>query len=49
MVITPLVAFWIAIVVGATVVFAEILHHRRIRRVAHLAFGPQGRPSAWTS
>ena len=49
MVITPLVAFWIAILVGATVVFAEILHHRRIRRVAHLAFGPEGRPSAWTT
>ncbi|MAD20359.1 MAG: hypothetical protein CMJ52_09365 [Planctomycetaceae bacterium] len=49
MVITPLVALWIAILVGAVVVAAESLHHRRIRRVAYLAFGPRGRPAAWTS
>ena len=49
MVITPIVALWIAIAVAVLVLLAEILHHRRIRRVAHLAFGPDGRPAAWTS
>ncbi len=49
MVITPLVALWIAIAVAVLVLLAEILHHRRIRRIAHLAFGPDGRPAAWTS
>ena len=49
MVITPLVALWIAIAVGALVLLAELVHRRRIRRVAHLAFGPEGRPAAWTS
>jgi len=48
-VITPLVALWIAIAVAVLVLLAEILHHRRIRRIAHLAFGPDGRPAAWTS
>jgi Ca-activated chloride channel family protein len=49
MVITPLVALWIAIAVGALVLLAELVHRRRIRRVAHLAFGSEGRPAAWTS
>ena len=26
---------------------AEWLHARRVRRVAHLAFGPAGQPRAW--
>ncbi|MBI5851263.1 MAG: VWA domain-containing protein [Planctomycetes bacterium] len=29
------------------VLAAELLHARRIRKVARLAFGPQGRPAAW--
>ena len=49
MVITPLVALWIAIAVAVLVLLAEILHQRRIRRIAPLAFGPDGRPAAWTS
>ncbi|MCP3858721.1 MAG: VWA domain-containing protein [Phycisphaeraceae bacterium] len=49
MVITPLVALWIAIAVAVLVLLAELLHQRRIRRIAHLAFGPDGRPAAWTS
>ena len=34
---------------GAAVLaaIAEGLHHRRVSRVAYLAFGPSGRPSAW--
>ena len=47
--ITPAVALWIAVLVGAVVGLAETVHHRRIRRIAHLAFGRNGRPSAWTS
>ena len=31
------------------VAVAEALHGLRIRRVRHLAFGPGGRPAAWTS
>lgn len=30
------------------VALAELLHTRRIRRVRRLAFGPSGRPAAWT-
>jgi len=29
------------------VAIAELLHARRVRRIARLAFGPGGRPSAW--
>jgi Ca-activated chloride channel family protein len=29
------------------VALAEWLHARRVRRLAHLAFGPRGRPAAW--
>ena len=49
MVITPALALWIALLVGAVVVVAEVVHHRRIGRIAHLAFGPNGRASAWTA
>lgn len=49
MVITPALALWIALLVGAVVVVAEVVHHRRIGRIAHLAFGPKGRASAWTA
>jgi hypothetical protein len=40
-----LVAIGVAMVVGV----AEWLHERRTRRVAHLAFGVDGRARAWTS
>ncbi len=33
----------------ALVAIAESLHLLRIRRVKHLAFGPTGRPAAWTA
>ncbi|MEM6672155.1 MAG: vWA domain-containing protein [Planctomycetota bacterium] len=34
---------------AALVLFAELLHTRRIRRVSRLAFGPTGRPAPWTA
>lgn len=30
------------------VALAELLHGRRVRRLARLAFGPRGKPAAWT-
>ncbi len=38
----------IAIVVLAVAALAERIHARRVERVARLAFGPTGRPAAWT-
>lgn len=35
-------------VAAALVLFAELLHALRIRRVRRLAFGPTGRPAPWT-
>ena len=35
MVITPALALWIALLVGAVVVVAEVVHHRRIGRISH--------------
>ncbi|MDG2424328.1 MAG: VWA domain-containing protein [Phycisphaerales bacterium] len=49
MVISPMLALLIAIVVAALVAVAQWLHGRRISRVSTLAFGPGGRPAAWTS
>ena len=49
MVITPMMAFLIAVVVAIVVAAAESIHHRRIRRIAFLAFGPTGRPARWTA
>ena len=43
-----MVAEGIALAVAALAALAEFIHARRIRRVAFLAFGPTGRPSAWT-
>ncbi len=40
----PLVA---AASIMAVVLAAELLHLRRLRPIAHLAFGPQARPAAW--
>ncbi len=36
-----------AVVAMLLVGFAEWLHARRVRAVAHLAFGPDGRPAVW--
>jgi Ca-activated chloride channel family protein len=41
-------AAWAAAGAFALSVGAEWLHARRARRVAHLAFGPEGAPAAWT-
>lgn len=49
MVITPLTAFVIAAIVSCVVFVAEVIHARRTRRIAYLAFGPSGRPALWTS
>ncbi|MFK7961827.1 MAG: VWA domain-containing protein [Phycisphaerales bacterium] len=47
--LTPSLILFIAIGVGAIVGVAEILHARRVRRVARLAFGPVARPARWTA
>ncbi|MFZ4573754.1 MAG: vWA domain-containing protein [Phycisphaerales bacterium] len=39
---------WIALVVTLLAAIGEWLHARRVDRVARLAFGPGGRPAAWT-
>lgn len=49
MVITPLGALGVAVAVACLVFVAELLHARRIRRVAYLAFGPDAKPALWTS
>ena len=36
-----------AVIVGTLCLGAELLHLRRVRPAAHLAFGPGGRPSPW--
>jgi Ca-activated chloride channel family protein len=38
----------IAILAAALATLGEWLHARRVARVAHLAFGPEGKPAAWT-
>jgi Ca-activated chloride channel family protein len=38
-----------AILVLLAVLLAEWLHARKVRRVAHLAFGPSARPQPWVS
>lgn len=38
----------ITIATGVLVLLAEVIHQLRIRRVKRLAFGPTGRPAAWT-
>jgi Ca-activated chloride channel family protein len=42
-------AIWAGIFVLLLALAAEWLHARRVRRIAHLAFGPAGRPRAWTA
>jgi len=41
-------AAWAATGAFAIAGAAEWLHARRVRRMAHLAFGPEGAPAAWT-
>lgn len=42
-----MVAEWVALGVLVAMVLAELLHWRRCRRLARLAFGPQQRATAW--
>ena len=42
-----MVAETAALGVAIVVLMAEVLHARRVARVARLAFGPVGRPAAW--
>ena len=42
------IATWAVLGTLALGVLAEVLHARRLKRVACLAFGPSGRPAAWT-
>lgn len=42
-----MVALVASLVVALLVAVGEVLHLRRVRRVAHLAFGPSGRPRGW--
>lgn len=44
-----MVVEWLTLGVAVAALLAEWRHARRIRRVAHLAFGPQGRPARWTA
>ncbi len=48
MVIDLATAAWAATGAFAIAGAAEWLHARRVRRMAHLAFGPEGAPAAWT-
>ncbi len=43
-----MVVEWITLTVAVVAALAEWIHRRRVRRVAHLAFGPRGRPALWT-
>lgn len=42
-----MVALYVALAVAISALAAEALHARRIGRVAHLAFGPSGKPRLW--
>jgi Ca-activated chloride channel homolog len=43
-----MVAEWFTLVVVGLMAVAEMMHHRRSRRVARLAFGPGERAAGWT-
>lgn len=43
------IAVWAAAGALALAAVGEFLHGRRVRRVAHLAFGPSGRAARWTA
>ncbi len=38
----------LAVTVALVVVLAEWAHSKRVRKLKHLAFGPQGKPATWT-
>ncbi len=42
-----MVIIWTSILCAVLVLGLELLHARRIRRIAYLAFGPTGRPARW--
>jgi Ca-activated chloride channel homolog len=42
------IALWAALATAALAILGEWLHGRRIQRIGRLAFGPTGRPRAWT-
>jgi Ca-activated chloride channel family protein len=42
-----MVTLWVVLAVALVTVLGEVLHAARVRRIAHLAFGPQGRPAGW--
>lgn len=42
-----MVTLWITVGVVVVVAIGELLHARRVRTVAHLAFGPAAAPSPW--
>lgn len=42
-----MVAEWVALSIIGLMLLAELLHGRRCRRLARLAFGPQQRPASW--
>ncbi|MGD9647280.1 MAG: VWA domain-containing protein [Pirellulales bacterium] len=42
-----MVALYVALAVAVSALLAEALHARRVRRVAHLAFGPTAQPRLW--
>ena len=44
-----MVAETAALGVALVVLIAEVLHARRVRRIARLAFGPTGRPALWAT
>ena len=43
-----MVALVVMVAVALLALVGETLHSRRVRRVSHLAFGPDGRPQRWT-
>ncbi|MCH2162638.1 MAG: VWA domain-containing protein [Phycisphaerales bacterium] len=49
MVISPFMAMVVAVTMGGIVAVAEWMHARRMRRIARLAFGMEGRPAAWVA
>ena len=43
-----MVVEWLTLAVTGLALVAEWRHRQRVRRLAHLAFGPSGRAAAWT-
>lgn len=44
-----MVSLWVALAAFALAALGEALHGRRVRRIAHLAFGPSGRAAGWVA